>query len=69
MPVEIKPDDPTVTKQSMYNAYLHFCELHADGKEIYPTYADWICSDVEQTRSFRQGWKCAWDSAKKEVKA
>ena len=69
MPVEIKPDDPTVTKQTMFNAYLHFCELHADGKANYPMYADWVYSSDEQTTSFRQGWRCAWKSAKKEAKA
>ena len=68
MPVEIKPDDPTVTRQTHYNGYLHFCDLHLDGRERYPTYADWICSEDEQARSFREGWQCAWKSAKRGPK-
>ena len=64
--VAIAPDDPSVTKQTMYNAYLHFCAHYEKGKEYYPTYSDWICSNHEQVHQFMQGWKCAWESANKE---
>lgn len=64
----MKPNEPSVTTQSMMNAYLWFCDFHPDGKEKYPTYADWICSKDEGVRSFRQGWKCAWDSVREKMK-
>lgn len=62
MGIEMKPNEQSVTPQSMMNAYLWYCDMFPDGKDLYPNYADWICSN--EPRLFRQGWKCAWDSIK-----
>ena len=50
---------PTKLKGSVEECYEAFCEFHPDGKDLYPTYSDWLFSKDEKVVSFRQGWAAA----------
>ena len=57
------PDTPNTLNEthniSMQECYKAFCEFHPDGKDLYPTYSDWLFSKDEKAVSFRQGWAAA----------
>lgn len=52
----IKEPEQTYSADSMSHCYEAFIEFFPWSKEVYPTYEEWICSDAEVARTFRQGW-------------
>lgn len=41
---------------SMLRCYRMFIEYFPWKKLEFPTYEDWICSNADDARAFRQGW-------------